>query len=293
LEAFSKSYCAIGRQKKLHDIRRIFKADIMKSSQKLAGKVAIVTGAGSSSSGMGTGRAISLLFAREGAKVVLVDICEDRARETLDMISGEGGEAAIVQADLSDIASIAPMMSNCLSQFGGADILVNNAALPSPYGLIETSVEFLQKSIAVNLAAPFVLCKEVIPMMIERGGGSIINITSIASLRGQGGNGCPAYAAAKAGMNGLMIDVADSFGRSGIRINCIAPGMIDTPMRDGTIRLAGLDKSTLNLGERTCLGIEGDAWDIARAALFLAGPDGRFITGVHLPVDGGSVSRSH
>jgi len=265
----------------------------MSKEGKLAGKIAIVTGAGSSGPGVGTGKAMSVTFAREGAKVVLVDMFEDRARETLEMIESEGGEAAIVQADLSDIPSVEKVMADCIAKFGGADILVNNAALTSPYGLLDTSVEQIEKVVAVNLTAPFLLCKAVIPTMIERGGGSIINITSIASLRGQGGKGCAAYATAKAGMNGMMVDIADTFGKQGIRINCIAPGIIDTPMRDATIAKGGHDKTKLNLGSKTCLGIEGDAWDIARAALFLAGPDGRYITGVHLPVDGGVISTSH
>jgi NAD(P)-dependent dehydrogenase (short-subunit alcohol dehydrogenase family) len=260
---------------------------------KLAGKVAIVTGAGSSGPGTGTGKAMSLTFAREGASVVLVDLFEDRARETLDMIEGEGGTASIVTADLSDASQCERVVEEAVSQFGGVDILVNNAALTSPYSLLETTADYLQKVIAVNLIAPFLLCKAAIPRMIERGGGSIINITSIASLRGQGGKGCAAYASAKAGMNGLMVDIADSYGREGIRINCVAPGLIDTPMRDTSIRRAGLDKAKINLGGRNCLGFDGDAWDIARAALFLAGPDARYITGVHLPVDGGVISTSH
>jgi NAD(P)-dependent dehydrogenase (short-subunit alcohol dehydrogenase family) len=265
----------------------------MSTSGKLAGKIAIVTGAGSSGPGMGTGKAMSLTFAREGAKVVLVDLFADRARDTQELIASEGGESAIVEADLSNIASIEQVVADCVAQFGGVDILVNNAALTSPYGLLETTTEQLEKCIAVNLTAPFLLCKAAIPTMIERGGGSIINITSIASLRGQGGKGCPAYASAKAGMNGLMIDIADSFGKQGIRINCVAPGIIDTPMRDATIAKGGHTKESLNLGRKTALGIEGDAWDIARAALFLAGPDGRYITGVHLPVDGGVIATSH
>ena len=152
----------------------------MSTEGKLAGKIAVVTGAGSSGPGMGTGKAMSVLFAREGAKVVLVDMFEDRARETLDMIKSEGGEAAVVQADLSNISSIEKVMADCVAKFGGIDILINNAALTSPYGLLETTTEQLEKCIAVNLTAPFLLCKAAIPTMIERGGGSIINITSIS-----------------------------------------------------------------------------------------------------------------
>jgi NAD(P)-dependent dehydrogenase (short-subunit alcohol dehydrogenase family) len=145
----------------------------------------------------------------------------------------------------------------------------------------------------VNLTAPFMLTKAAIPAMVERGGGSIVNIISIAALRGQGGGGQAAYATAKSGLIGLMTDVADSYGKQGIRVNCVAPGIIDTPMRNGAIIQAGLDPKELDLTFKTSLGIEGDAWDIARAVLFLAGPDGRYITGVVLPVDGGTVARSH
>jgi NAD(P)-dependent dehydrogenase (short-subunit alcohol dehydrogenase family) len=105
--------------------------------------------------------------------------------------------------------------------------------------------------------------------------------------------GRTAYAASKAGLYGLLVDVADAFGNHGIRVNAIAPGIIDTPMRTATMLAAGVDPAQIDLSAKTSLGIEGDAWDIARAALFLAGPDGRYITGVVLPVDGGTTARSH
>jgi NAD(P)-dependent dehydrogenase (short-subunit alcohol dehydrogenase family) len=136
------------------------------------------------------------------------------------------------------------------------------------------------------------LTQAVLPVLVERGGGAILNIISIAALRGQGGMGQTAYAVSKAGLLGLMVDVADVFGKHGVRVNCIAPGIIDTPMRAAAIRQAGHDPSELDLGYKTALGIEGDAWDIARSALFLAGPDGRYITGVVLPVDGGTTAIS-
>jgi NAD(P)-dependent dehydrogenase (short-subunit alcohol dehydrogenase family) len=132
-----------------------------------------------------------------------------------------------------------------------------------------------------------------IPIMIDRGGGSIVNITSIAAMRGTGGKSNATYAASKAGLEGLMIDLADAFGKKGIRVNCVAPGIIDTPMRAQAALAAGVDPKTINLGAGTALGIEGDGWDIARAVLFLAGPDGRFITGVLIPVDGGKTAISH
>ena len=259
---------------------------------KLEGAVAVVTGAGSSGPGVGTGKAIAVLFAREGAKVVLVDKFEDRAKETLALVEAEGAEAAVVTVDLAQMDSGQRVIDEAVAAFGGVDILVNNAAIPSTTGILETPPEVYSETIAVNLTAPYMLTRAVLPVLVERGGGSILNIISIAALCGQGGRGATAYAASKAGLMGLMVDVADGFGTKGVRVNCIAPGIIDTPMRDGSIRRAGLDPKSIDLGSRTALGIEGDAWDIARAALFLAGPDGRFITGVMLPVDGGTIAIS-
>jgi NAD(P)-dependent dehydrogenase (short-subunit alcohol dehydrogenase family) len=126
-------------------------------NRKLEGKVAIVTGAGSSGPGMGTGKAMSLLFAREGAKVVLVDMFEDRAQETLSLIEAEGGMAGIVLADLSDVSQAPRVIDDAAAMFDGVDILVNNAALTSPFGLLDTTTEYLQKVITINLTAPIQL----------------------------------------------------------------------------------------------------------------------------------------
>ena len=260
---------------------------------KLDGKVAIVTGAGSSGPGLGTGKATSVLLAREGASVVLVDKFEERAKETLEMIEAEGGEATIVVGDLAEGPTTGRVVEEAVATYGRLDILVNNAAIPASVSLLDTTDEDWQRFLAINLTAPFMLCRAAIPVMVEGGGGSIVNISSVAALRGNGGTGCSAYAATKAGLEGLMIDVADAFGTKGIRINCVAPGLIATPMRDEAVRSKGGDPSKLDLTYKTSLGIEGDGWDIARAVLFLAGPDGRYITGVMLPVDGGAVARSH
>jgi NAD(P)-dependent dehydrogenase (short-subunit alcohol dehydrogenase family) len=260
---------------------------------KVDGKVAIVTGAGSSGPGLGTGKATSVLLAREGAKVILVDKFEDRARETLEMIEADGGEATIVVGDLAEVPTTTRVVEEAVATYGGVHILVNNAAIPASVALLDTTDEDWQRFLAINLTAPFMLCRAAIPVMIEGGGGSIVNISSVAALRGNGGTGCSAYAATKAGLEGLMIDVADAYGTKGIRINCVAPGLIATPMRDEAVRSKGGDPSKLDLTFKTSLGIEGDGWDIARAVLFLAGPDGRYITGVMLPVDGGAVARSH
>jgi NAD(P)-dependent dehydrogenase (short-subunit alcohol dehydrogenase family) len=209
------------------------------------------------------------------------------------MIEADGGEATIVVGDLAEIPTTTRVVEEAVATYGGVDILVNNAAIPASVALLDTTDEDWQRFLAINLTAPFMLCRAAIPVMIEGGGGSIVNISSVAALRGNGGTGCSAYAATKAGLEGLMVDVADAYGTKGIRINCVAPGLIATPMRDEAVRSKGGDPSKLDLTFKTSLGIEGDGWDIARAVLFLAGPDGRYITGVMLPVDGGAVARSH
>jgi NAD(P)-dependent dehydrogenase (short-subunit alcohol dehydrogenase family) len=264
----------------------------MGQGKKLDGKVAIVTGAGTDGEGIGIGKAIAVLLAREGAKVTLVDMFEDRAEQTRKMIESEGGESTVVAADLTDIPSCDRVVAETVDAYGGVDILVNSAAMTLSASLVETSVEQWQRMVGTNLTAPFMLCRAAIPSMVERGGGSIVNISSIASLRGQGGP-CTAYATSKAGLMGLMTDVADSFGKQGIRINCVAPGIIDSPQRANVIRAHGGDPAAFNLGEKTCLGVEGTSWDIAHAVLFLCSPEGSYITGVMLPVDGGTISRSH
>lgn len=266
---------------------------IVPDGPKLDGRVAVVTGAGSSGPGVGTGKAISVRLASEGARVVLVDIVEDRARETLEMIEASDGVATIVAVDLRDRAAADVVVAEAVEKYGGLDILINNAAIPSPGSILDATLEQFEDLMSVNLTAPYMLCRAAIPVMQERGGGSIVNVTSVAALRGQGGKGQAAYAASKAGLIGLMVDLADAHGKDGIRVNCIAPGIIDTPMRNNAIRNAGRDPNQLDLTLKTSLGIEGTAWDIADAALFLAGPEGRYITGVVLPVDGGVVARSH
>jgi NAD(P)-dependent dehydrogenase (short-subunit alcohol dehydrogenase family) len=263
----------------------------MPAERKLEGKVAIVTGAGSSGPGFGVGKAISVLFARQGAKVVLVDMFEDRARETLGLIQDEGGEASVVVADLTEAADCQKIIDETVARYGGVDILINNAAHNPSKSLLDTTPEMFQRSLALNLTAPFLLTRGSVPLMIERGGGSIIYVTSIAALRGQGGRGSPSYAAAKKGMEGLMIDIASAYGRDGIRVNCVAPGLISTPMRNGILEKAGLDREKLNLGSRTSLGFEGDAWDIAHATLYLCSNDARYVTGHLMPIDGGVTMR--
>jgi NAD(P)-dependent dehydrogenase (short-subunit alcohol dehydrogenase family) len=262
-------------------------------TKKLDGKVAIVTGAGSSGPGYGTGKAISVLFAREGAKVVLVDMHEGRALETKRLIAEEGGEASIVVADLTKASECKRIVSEATKIYGGVDILINNAGFPPCASLLDTTEEQWLTNVAVNLGAPFFLTQAVIPTMAERGGGSIVYLSSIAAMRHSGGGGAAAYSATKSGLLGLMTDAAGVYGHHKIRINTIAPGMVATPMQSQQLEKTGMDLGALNkmLLDATSLGIPGDAWDIANAALFFASDDSKYVTAVLMPVDAGKVQR--
>jgi NAD(P)-dependent dehydrogenase (short-subunit alcohol dehydrogenase family) len=255
---------------------------------KLRGKVAIVTGAGSKGSGVGTGKAIAVRFAQEGAAVVLVDRHEDRAAETRAWVEREGGKAAVVITDLTAPDANERIVDEAIGQFGRIDILVSNAAAYSQSKFLDLTPAEVREVVEVNLIAPFLLSQAVIPHLIEAGGGSITYITSILAMRG---GGAAPYAASKAGLMGLTTSLANTFGTQGVRVNSIAPGMVDTPMRRQLLARSGLDPAKVGGSAATSLGIAGDAWDVANAALFLASDDGRYLTGLLLPVDGGTTTR--
>lgn len=257
---------------------------------RLKGEVAIVIGAGSSGPGIGIGKAISLLFAREEAQVVLVDNHEDRANETLHAIKEEGGDAIAVTADISDPAAGKRIVDTTVAQYGTVSVLVNNAAYTPMAGVTDTSAELFSQVLAVNVTGPFLTSQAAIPIMVERGGGSIVNITSISAVRSPSGHQT-AYAASKAALTGLMVDIVNEHGTNNVRVNCIAPGGIDTPLRKKTMREVGINPDDVPYGVSTSLGHPGDGWDIAYAALFFASSEARFVTGAHLLVDGGLSTR--
>ena len=254
-------------------------------SPRLEGKVAIVTGAGSSGPGVGNGRATATLFAREGAKVLLVDITEERAAETMEMIQAEGGVASTAQADVTRAADCKRMVETCIERYGRLDILDNNVGISRRGTVVEVSEEDWDHIMAVNVKTIVMASKFAIPKMIEAGGGSIINISSIAGLRAHSST---PYTASKAAVIGLTISMAADHGPDGIRTNCIAPGLVYTPMvaprMDDDLRQVRSSSAPL----RT----EGTAWDIGNAALFLASDEARWINGVVLPVDAGLVATS-
>ena len=257
---------------------------------RLEGKCAIVVGAGQTpGETVGNGHAASVLFAREGAKVLCVDRLEERARATADEIVGAGGEARAFTADISRAEDCAALVKAGAEAWGRLDILLNNAGIgggDAPAHLVEPKA--WERILAVNLSGMLWTIKTALPVMRAQGSGAIVNISSLASIAG--GNQI-AYEVSKAGVNRLTTSVAQSNARHGIRCNAIAPGLMDTPMAvSGIAQASGrtTEEVRAERDRRVPLGGKmGTAWDTAYAALFLASDEARFITGVILPVDGG------
>ena len=255
---------------------------------RLEDKVAIVTGAGATGSGdfVGIGQAISVLFARNGARVLLVDRNQENAETTLATIKEEGGEATVFVGDVTSNEDCQGMVQAALSRYGKLNVLINNVGISGPGSVTDVDEEFWDTVIDVNLKSVMLTSKHAIPQMIEAGGGSIVNLSSIVGLRAGSGRPSHPYAASKGGIIGLSNSMAVHYGRNNIRVNCIAPGHVRSPMvaRHSSVEM-------LNLRRRAGpLGIEGTAWDVAWAAQFLASDEARWISGVTLPVDAGLLA---
>jgi NAD(P)-dependent dehydrogenase (short-subunit alcohol dehydrogenase family) len=256
---------------------------------RVEGKVAIVTGAGSTPGpGIGTGKASAVVLAREGASVLLVDLYPERAEETRQMIAEEGGKAEVFAADVTRAGDCEAMVGAAVGAFGTVDILVNNLGRASLGTVVDTTEEAWDQALDINLRTAFLASKYAIPVMAEKGGGAIVNIASISALRGDGTVG---YSAAKGGLIAMTIDMAYSHGRQGIRVNAIAPGHITTPMVI-SVSAPGPRAEFMNTmrSEAGLLGTPADGWDVGWATGFLASDEARWITGVVLPVDSGVLS---
>jgi NAD(P)-dependent dehydrogenase (short-subunit alcohol dehydrogenase family) len=259
---------------------------------RLAGKSALVVGSGSVGPGWGNGKATAVLFAREGARVFCVDLNEAAARETADIIRSEGGEAEAFQADASKAADVARMVAACGDRFGRIDVLQNNVGIAEVGGVVDLAEETWDRVFAVNLKSCFLAMKHVLPVMERQGGGAIVNVSSIASIR-YTGIAYASYYASKAAMNHLTRTTAVEYAPKKIRVNAVLPGLMKTPMVEKSAGLAqtysGGDVEAMWRARdaQVPMGHMGDAWDVANAALFLASDEARYVTGVELVVDGG------
>jgi len=251
---------------------------------RLEGKVAIVTGAGSSGPGVGTGKAMSVLFARDGCKVLLADADQARAEETAATIREEGGVASVFQADITSSDDCRRMVDAAVERYGSLTVLVNNVGILAPGNVVTVEEDDWDRVLEVNLKGMVLTSKYAVPRMIEAGGGSIINMSSLLGLRAGSVFESVPYSASKGGVIALTTSMAAGHGRDNVRVNAIAPGYLYTPM------VSGMSDEDRDLRRRAApLGTEGTAWDVASAALFLASDEARWITGVVLPVDAGLI----
>jgi NAD(P)-dependent dehydrogenase (short-subunit alcohol dehydrogenase family) len=257
---------------------------------RLQDKVAIVTGAGSSGPGWGNGKATAVLFAREGAHVVAVDLKREAVEETVGIIRGEGNRGEAHVADVTQASDVERVVAHCIGTHGRIDVLHNNVGIVEVGGAVAASEESWERVVDVNLTSMFLTCKAVLPHMERQGGGAIVNISSVSGIRWLG---VPyvSYAATKAGILGLTQSIAMEYARKGVRANAILPGLMNTPM---IVRpLAGIygegdvDRMVAARSAQCPTGKMGDAWDVAYAALYLASDEAKYVTGAQLVVDGG------
>jgi len=264
---------------------------------RLKGKVAMVVGAGSIGPGWGNGKATAVSFAREGAQVFCVDRNGAAAEETLQIIEDEGGTATAFTADVSKAAEVEAMVAACMKAYGRIDVLDNNVGIAEVGSVVDVAESEWDRVFAVNLKSAFLAMKHVIPIMARQGGGSIINISSIASIR-HVGISYVSYNASKAAMNQMTRSTAVEFASKHVRVNAILPGLMKTPMVEHSAGLAqsyaGGDVQAMWRARdaQVPMGHMGDGWDVANAALFLASDESKYVTGIELVVDGGITCKS-
>ena len=261
--------------------------------ERLKDKTAIVVGAGAIGPGWGNGKAAAVLYAREGARVLCVDINEEAARDTAAIIEGEGGAAIAQRADATRTDEVAAMAARALELWGGIDILHNNVGIVEAGGPVETGEDSWDRVMAVNLKSMYLTCRAVLPVMEQAGHGAIVNIGSVVGIRWLG---VPyvSYAASKAAILGFTRSVALQYAAKGIRANVILPGLMDTPMYVAPLKEAyggDIGKMKALRHEQCPMGRMGDAWDVAHAALFLASDEAKYITAAELVVDGGLTAK--
>ena len=258
----------------------------IRPGRNLDGRVAIVTGGGAAGDGIGNGRASCILLAEAGARVLVVDRDIELARRTVEMIEAEGGQARAHEADVTDEPQCQAMVAAAVDLWSGLDILVNNVGIGSRGTVVTEDPARWETVMRVNVTSMMLTSRHAIPAMIATvGGGSVVNISSISALRPKG---LTAYSTSKGAVITLSQAMAVDHGREGIRVNCVAPGPVRTPMVGGDDM--GEELAELRR-EASALGIEGTGWDIGAAVRFLASDEARYVTGQVLSVDGGVTVR--
>lgn len=252
---------------------------------KLEGRIAIVTGAGSIREGVGNGKAVAVRFAEEGASVFAIDINAAALAETAELIRAEGGRVATGVGDVSSRAECQRLVDECRRAFGPATVLHNNVGIGVPGEVTDIAEDAWKRAFAVNVDSMLFMCQAAVPGMIESGGGAIVNVSTVASIRAFPG---VAYGTTKGAVNSLTITLAGRLARNNIRVNAILPGYIDTPLvapvwQNESVREANLRQVPLRRF--------GTAWEIASVAAFLASDEASYVTGALIPVDGGLTVR--
>jgi NAD(P)-dependent dehydrogenase (short-subunit alcohol dehydrogenase family) len=253
---------------------------------QLSDKVAIITGGG-----FGIGRGACLLFAAEGAKVVIVDWNETTGNETLKQIKDQNNEATFVKADVSNLRDIESAVSQTLDRYGKIDILFSNAGVICFKSTLETEESDFQRLVDINLKGSFFFAKAVAQSMRMRNhGGSILFTSSISGVSGEADQ--VAYSATKGGIKALVTAMAKDLGRYNIRVNCLLPGPVDTQQfRDWMSSYSNREQAMAEATDSTIMKRIGTPTDVARAAVFLSSDDASWITGIAMPVDGGYLVR--
>jgi NAD(P)-dependent dehydrogenase (short-subunit alcohol dehydrogenase family) len=256
---------------------------------RLDGKVALVTGCGTIGVGWGNGKAIAVLLARQGAKLFGCDLDLAAAQATQQLIVEEGGEAEVRTADVTKAADVEALVDACMASYGRIDILINSVGRSEPGDPVAMGEDVWDEQMDVNVKSAFLTCKHVLPIMERQGGGSIVNISSIAGLR-YIGKPQVAYSAGKAALMQLTQTTAVIYAARQIRLNSVVPGLIFTPL---VKRLADkyakgdFEGFVAQRHQQVPMERMGDAWDVAHAVLFLAADESRYITGQQIVVDGG------
>jgi NAD(P)-dependent dehydrogenase (short-subunit alcohol dehydrogenase family) len=266
----------------------------MLMSARLAGRTAVIVGAGQTPGAtIGNGRAMAVTFAREGARLVLVDRKPEQLADTVDLVRAEGAEVVPVIVDIATADGPAAVVQAAVSAFGGFDILVNNVGIGAgdsvPHQLTDDAYDRIMD---VNLRALWRTCREAIPTLRAAGRAAVVNISSVAAVAYS--PALTAYGLSKAGVNAITVSLALNNAKHGVRANAIMPGLVDTPMGvDAVAAARGMDRADYAAARaaQVPMGRQGTAWDVANAALFLASDEAGWITGVVLPVDGGQSAR--